>query len=253
MDLRQLHEELGAELPHLTWDQLKELAEFAKVPVDKVRKKHVIVHLINEEIDVVIEKEDKEAARQFIGDVLELIKRMKNENAREAEKSLSEDEDELAKLKKQYADLQLMFQSSTKSLESEITRLSDQGTFSTGQFHKQLRPDAKEFYPGTTNEPAEMDSSSTEPAEHHEKGMEEGEEEGISVSEEEQSSETEEVVRFEREPELLRTESNEDICELDEDGVQRLEPALPQRLYPLRKRKQKQTFTYHTLGQPTLE
>ncbi|GAA6087041.1 uncharacterized protein LOC109204700 [Tachysurus ichikawai] len=77
MDLRQLHEELGAELPHLTWDQLKELAEFAKVSVDKVRKKHIIVHLINEEIDVVIEKEDKDAASQFIGDVLEVIKQMK--------------------------------------------------------------------------------------------------------------------------------------------------------------------------------
>ncbi|GAA6093200.1 uncharacterized protein LOC113030617 isoform X1 [Tachysurus ichikawai] len=126
MDLRQLHEELDAELPHLTWDQLKELAEFAKVTVDKVRKKHVIVHLINEEIDVVIEKEGKDAARQYIGDVLEVIKRMKKENALEAEKSLSEDKDELAKLKKQYADLQLMFQCSTKSLESEITRLSDQ-------------------------------------------------------------------------------------------------------------------------------
>lgn len=41
--------------------------------------------------------------------------------------------------------------------------------------------------------------------------------------------------------------------EQDGSRIHRPEPALPQRLYPLRKQKHKETFTYHTLGEPTLE
>lgn len=126
MDLRLLQDRLGEDLPHLTIDQLRELAVFAKVPGDEVTKKHVLIHRINEEIDDVIEKEDEEAARHFVVSVVELIKEMKGQGAREAVRSLKEDEDELEKLKKQNADLQLSFQNSTKALESEIMRLSDQ-------------------------------------------------------------------------------------------------------------------------------
>ncbi len=85
-----------------------------------------MIHRISEEIDDVIEKEEEEAARHFIVSVVEWIKEMKGQGAREAVRSLRSDEDELEKLKKQYADLQLSFQNSTKALEREIMRLSDQ-------------------------------------------------------------------------------------------------------------------------------
>lgn len=74
MDLRQLQDKLGADLPHLTFDQLRELAAFAKVPDDEVTKKHVLIHRINEEIDGVIEKEDEDVARQFVVSVLEMVR-----------------------------------------------------------------------------------------------------------------------------------------------------------------------------------
>lgn len=121
-----MQDKLGADLHHLTFDQLRELAAFAKVPDEEVTKKHVSIHRINEEIDGAIEKEDGDVARQFLVSVFELMKEMKGLGVRSAAMSLREDEDELEKLKKQYADLRLRFQDSTKALESEILRLSDQ-------------------------------------------------------------------------------------------------------------------------------
>lgn len=100
MDLQELQDKLGADLHHLTFDQLRELAAFAKVPDEEVTKKHVSIHRINEEIDGAIEKEDGDVARQFLVSVFELMKEMKGQGVRSAAMSLREDEDELEKLKK---------------------------------------------------------------------------------------------------------------------------------------------------------
>lgn len=124
MALEQLQDKLGEKLLDLNVEQLTEVCMRSKVSAGQNTKRHALLRLINTHIDTVVEEEDSEVAEQCLYELLKLTEKMKKDES-ESEPSNGGAADELASLQKQYADLQLNFQSSTQALEDKIKRLSE--------------------------------------------------------------------------------------------------------------------------------
>lgn len=121
MALEELQDQLGEKLLDLSVEQLKKVCIEVKVSAEKETKRHVLLRLINESIETVIEKEDSDVAECHLNKLLKRIEELEQGHLSDTDTEAVE----LASLQKQYAGLQLSFQSSTQALSEEIKRLSD--------------------------------------------------------------------------------------------------------------------------------
>jgi len=128
--------------------------------------------------------------------------------------------------------------------------------FKPGQCDDQLLSEVEECYPQVTQKSVK----DSQYKEMEECGMEEVVPQHVEEVKmrcgngEEEAPEAEGHVTLDEGPVKLSPEPDDGaIPEQEGSVIEGPEPALPQRLYPLRKRKYKQIFTYHTLGKPTLE
>lgn len=123
MEIEQLQDQLTELLCQLTLEQLKEVCNQAKVSPDKA-KRHTLIRAINESVDEAVENEDKEVAETFVQELLATAKRLR-QNAPKGDGKSGGNEEELKRLQKQYAEMQMSFQDSTKMLEEEMSRLRE--------------------------------------------------------------------------------------------------------------------------------
>ena len=125
MELEQLQDQLTELLCQLKIEQLKEVCIQAKVSSDK-EKRHTLILAINEIVDKACEEEEHDVAETFVQELLATAKRLR-ETALKPKRDVQNDE-ELQRLQKQYAEMQLNFQTSTKMLEEEMSRLREKIT-----------------------------------------------------------------------------------------------------------------------------
>ncbi|KAF7702597.1 hypothetical protein HF521_001880 [Silurus meridionalis] len=124
MNIEQLQDRLSEALLRLRLDQLQEVCVYAKLSVDGQSKRHLLIRLISGSVENVIETEDDDdVACQHVKDLLEFARGMTQhsdgadqDGAGDTDRSLSE----LARLKKQYAELHRNFEMSTSMLRNEI-------------------------------------------------------------------------------------------------------------------------------------
>lgn len=129
--------------------------------------------------------------------------------------------------------------------------------FKLGQREEQPLSEAEEFDPQVTQKSVKEDGQYKEMVECDMEEVVPQHVEEVMMrcgNGEEEASEAEGLATLDNGPVELDTKPEDGATpEKEGSGIRGPEPALPQRLYPLRKRKHKQTFTYHTLGEPTLE
>ncbi|KAM9467441.1 uncharacterized protein Hap1MRO34_014209 [Clarias gariepinus] len=128
MDTEKLQDQLGEALLRLRLDQLQKVCVFAKLSAEGQIKRHSLIRLISRAVDDVVETEENDVAGQHVKDLLEFISEIKQRSDRVEQDGGGDDTDrnseELAQLKKQYAELQYEFESSTRMLKSKIQRMS---------------------------------------------------------------------------------------------------------------------------------
>jgi hypothetical protein len=122
MELEQLQDELTEQLLcNLKIEQLKEVCIQAKVSPEG--KKHTLIRAINGSEDKALEDDEHKVAETFVQDLLATAKQL-SETAPKPDGDEKHNE-ELQRLRKQYAEMQLNFQKSTKLLEEEMSRLTE--------------------------------------------------------------------------------------------------------------------------------
>ncbi|KAM9735208.1 uncharacterized protein ACNS7B_014526 [Menidia menidia] len=123
MELERLQDQLTELLCQLTFEQLKEVCIQAKVSPDK-GKRHTLIRAVNESVDKAIESEEEEVAETFVRELLATAKRL-SQSAPKRDGKNGGKEEELQRLQKQYAEMQMSFQDSMRILGEEMIQLRE--------------------------------------------------------------------------------------------------------------------------------
>ncbi|KAL2089169.1 hypothetical protein ACEWY4_016068 [Coilia grayii] len=123
MELERLQDQLTELLCQLTLEQLKEVCIQAKVSTDKA-KRHTLIRAINESVEKAIESEEEDVAETFVRGLTAVAKQLRQSEPKGDGKN-GVGEDELHRLQKHYAEMQMNFQESTRMIQEEMNRLKE--------------------------------------------------------------------------------------------------------------------------------
>lgn len=138
MEIERLQDQLTELLCQLTLEQLKEVCIQAKVSTDKA-KRHTLIRAVNESVDKALESEEEDVAETFVRDLLTTAKQLR-QNAPKGDGKSGANEDELQRLRKQYAEMQTNFAVSTRLLEEEMSQLREKVNRPASSFRESDSP-----------------------------------------------------------------------------------------------------------------